>query len=122
MQSYIGMHNVHKLCRKQPKVSVLAIFLSFVHWIDFKLHISIILNDLDTWAVISPKLDHSKITQIPFWMIQNAKKGGFDHFLELVLLDRLDTAYYESTICFTTFVSVIRSKKSYALRAPPLQI
>ena len=41
-------------------------------------------------------------------MIQDAKKGFFDHFLELGLLDGLDIAYYESTICFTTFVSVTR--------------
>ena len=33
---------------------------------DFKLYISTVLNDLDKWAVISPMLDHSKITKMPF--------------------------------------------------------
>ena len=77
---------------------------------DFKLHILIILNDVDMWVVISSMLDHSEITKMPFWMIQNAKNGVFDHFLEFGLLDRLDIAYYESTICFTTLVSVTRSR------------
>ena len=61
------------------------------------------------WAVISPMLDHSKITKIPFWMIQSAKKGFFDHFLELGLLDRLDIAYYESTILWV--ISILMKKK-----------
>ena len=74
------------------------------------MHSMIMLNDLDKWDIISPMLDRSKTLKMPFWMIQNPKRG-FDHFLELGLLDRLDIAYYESTICFTTFVSVTRSKK-----------
>ena len=88
----------------------LVIFLSLVHRIDFKLHILIILNDHDTWTVISPMMDHSKIVKMPFWTIQNAKNGFFDHFLVLGLLDRLDIAYYESTICLTTLFSVTRSR------------
>ena len=75
----------------------LAIFLSLVHRINFKLHILIILNDLDKLAFISPILDHSKVTKISFWMIQGAKKVVFGHFLELRASDRLQTAYYDYT-------------------------
>ena len=76
------MHNVHKLCKKEPKMMFLAIFLSFVYWINFKLHISIVLIDLDKWAVISPTLDPSKLTKKPFRVIQRAKDKVFGHFLE----------------------------------------
>ena len=82
---------------KQPKMRFLAIFLSWVHRIDFKLHIMNILNDLDKWAVISPILDHSKITKMPFSMIQTAKNEVFGHFLELGVSDRLQIAYYDYT-------------------------
>ena len=82
---------------KGPKKWFLAIFLSYVHWIDFKLHILIIINDLDTWAVISPMLDHSKITKMPFWMIQRAKNEVFGHFLEFGASDRLQIAYSDYT-------------------------
>ena len=82
---------------KQPKMRFLAIFLSFVHRIDLKLHIFILLNDVDSWAVISLVLDHSKIWKMPFWMIQIAKNEVFDHFLELGALDRLQIAYYDYT-------------------------
>jgi len=60
----------------------LAIFLSFVHLIDLKWHIFILLNDVDSWDVISLVLDHSKITKMLFWMIQRAKNEVFDHFME----------------------------------------
>ena len=62
----------------------LAIFLGSVHRTDFKLHILTMLNDLDRWAVISPMLDHSKITKMPFWMIQNAKNVFLTIFRNLV--------------------------------------
>ena len=94
---------------KQPKMRFLAIFLSFVHRIDLKLHIFILLNDVDSWAVISLVLDHSKITKIPFWVIQRAKNDVFDHYLEFGLLVRLDIAYYETTTCLTTLI-VTRSR------------
>ena len=51
---------------KQPKMRFSAIFLSFIHQIDLKLHIFILLNDLCSWAVISPVLDHSKIINLLF--------------------------------------------------------
>ena len=73
---------MHKLCKKEPKMMFLAIFLSFVYWINFKLHISIVLIDLDKWAVISPALDPSKLTKKPFRVIQRAKDKVFGHFLE----------------------------------------
>ena len=75
----------------------LAIFLSFVHRIDLKLHIFILLNDVDSWAVISLVLDHSKITKMPFWMIQRAKNEVFGHFLELGASDPLQITYYDYT-------------------------
>ena len=75
----------------------LAIFLSFVHRIDLKLHILILLNDLDSWAVISPMLDHSKITKMSFWMIQRAKNEVYSHFLEFGASDRLAIAYFDFT-------------------------
>ena len=53
--------------------------------------------------------DHSKITNIHFWMIQKAKNEVFGHFLEFGLLDRLDIAYCDSTKCFPTFGNVTRS-------------
>ena len=54
MHDLLGKHNVYKLCKKEPKIRFLAILSNFGHWIDFKMQISIILNDLDKWAVISP--------------------------------------------------------------------
>ena len=53
--------------------------------------------------------DHSKITEMHFWMIQKAKKEVFCHFLEFGLLDRLDIAYCDRTKCFLTFGNVTRS-------------
>ena len=100
---------------KEPNKWFLAIFLSYVHRIDFKLHILITLNDLDMWAVMSPKLDHSKITKCLFGWSKMPKKGFFDHFLELGLLDRLDTAYYDIRQRY-------QIKKSYALKASPPDI
>ena len=82
---------------KEPKMSFLAILLRFVHRIDLKLHILILLNDLDKWSFISSMLDHWKITKIPFWMIQRAKNEVFGHFLELGASDRLQIAYYDCT-------------------------
>ena len=55
--------------------------------------------------------DHSKITEMHFWMIQRAKIEVFGHFLDFGLLDRLDTAYCDSTKCFPTFGKVTRSWK-----------
>ena len=80
-----------------------------MHRIDFKLHILIILNDADKWAVATAMLDHSKITKMPFWMIVRAKNEVFEHFLEFGQLDRLDIVYHERNICFTTLVSITRS-------------
>ena len=57
----------------------------------------IILNDLDKWALISLVSDHSKITKMPFWMIQIAKNEVFGHFLELGASDRLQIAYFDYT-------------------------
>ena len=53
--------------------------------------------------------DHSKITKIHFWMIQNAKKEVFGHFQEFGLLDRLDIAYCDRTQCFPAFGNINRS-------------
>ena len=53
--------------------------------------------------------DHSKNSEMHFWMIQRAPKEVFGHFREFGLLDRLDVAYCDSTKCFPTFGNVIRS-------------
>ena len=68
-----------------------------MHRIDFKLHILIVLNDLDKLALISLMSDHSKITKMPFWMIQIAKNEVLGHFLELGASDRLQIAYDDYT-------------------------
>ena len=57
----------------------------------------IMLNDPDKWVLISLVLDHSKITKIPFWMIQRAKNEVFGHFLELGASDPLQITYYDHT-------------------------
>ena len=57
----------------------------------------IILNDPDKWVLISLVLDHSKITEMPFWVIQTAKNEGFGHFLELSASDRLQIGYFGCT-------------------------
>ena len=93
----------------EPKMGFYTNFWSLVNQIDLIFDILIVLNDFDTWAVISPMLDHSKITKIPFWVIQRAKNDVFDHFLEFGLLVRLDIAYYETTTCLTTLI-VTRSR------------
>ena len=86
----------------------LAIFLSFVHRIDLKLHIFILLNDVDSWAVISLVLDHSKITKMPFWMIQRANHEVFGHFLEFRVSYRLGIIYSGSLNVFQRLAMVLR--------------
>ena len=51
----------------------------------------------------------SKVSKMHFWMIQNAKKEVFGHFLDLGLLDWLDIAYYDRTKCVSTFGNTTRS-------------
>ena len=68
-----------------------------MHRIDFKLHIMIVLNDLDKWALISPMLDHSKITKKPFWMIQRAKNEVLGNFYDFGTWDQLQIAYSDYT-------------------------
>ena len=83
----------------------MAIFMILVHRINFKLHILIILNNVDKWAVITPMQDHSKITKMSFWTIKRAKNWVFDHFREFVQLDRLDIVYIMKGIyAFNTFM------------------
>ena len=49
--------------------------------------------------------DHSKITNMYFWMIQLS----IGHFLKIGWSDQLDIAYCDSTKCFLTFYNVTRS-------------
>ena len=81
-------------------------FSGLVSWMDFILHILILLNCLNDLAIISLMLDHSKIRKMRFWMIQRAKKEVFGHFLEFGLLDQLDIAYCSSTKCFPIMSNV----------------
>ena len=46
-----------------------------------------------------------------FWMIQSAKKEVFGHYLEFGLLDWLDIAYNDITICFPPFGNTTRSRR-----------
>ena len=69
---------------KSQKWVFLAIFMILVHRINFKLHVLIILNNVDKWAVITPMQDHSKITKMSFWMIKRAKIGFLTIFGSLV--------------------------------------
>ena len=84
-----------------------------VHRINFKLHILIILNNVDKWAVITPTQDHSKITKMSFWMIKRAKNWVFDHFWEFGQLDLLDIVYYERNICFQHFSALLDQERSF---------
>ena len=54
-------------------------------------------------------LDHSKVTKMHFWMIQSAKKQVFGRFLDLGPFNPLDIAYFDRTICFSTFGNTTRS-------------
>ena len=88
----------------------LAIFLSFVPWIDLKMHTLVLLNDLDTWAVMSLMLDHSEITKMPFWDDPKSQKCfiftifwsllcWIDLILHiLILLNELDTLAVKSPL------------------------
>ena len=55
--------------------------------------------------------DHSKITNIHFWMIQKAKNEVFGNFLEFGLFDWLNIAYDDRTKCVITFNNANRSWK-----------
>ena len=89
----------------------LAIFSSLVRQINLILHILITLNGLNNLADIWLMLDHSKVTKMHFWMIQSAKKQVFGRFLDLGLLDRLDIAYFDRTVCFPTLGNTTRLRR-----------
>ena len=62
----------------------MAIFLSLMRQIDFKLHILIVLNDLDKWVVIPPMLDQSKFTKMHFLNDPKSQKWVLTVFWSLV--------------------------------------
>ena len=64
---------------------------------------------LSIWQHYQIMKDHSKITNIHFWMIQKAKNEVFGNFLEFGLFDWLDVAYCDSIKCLPTFGNVTRS-------------
>ena len=72
-------------------------FSGLVSWMDFILHILILLNCLNDLAIISLILDHSKVVEMHFWKIQSAKKEVFGGFLGFGLLDRVGIAYCVSS-------------------------
>ena len=82
---------------KEPKMSFLAIFLSLVHRIDLILHILMELFGVHHLGIISAMLDHSKISKMPFWMIQIAKNEVLGHFLEFAASEWLDIAHFDRT-------------------------
>ena len=77
--------------------SVGSISRVWSNWMDFILHILILLNCLNDLAIISLILDHSKVVEMHFWMIQSAKKEVFGGFLGFGLLDRVGIAYCVSS-------------------------
>ena len=60
-------------------------------------------NTNRSWRIIQKSLKSI------FWKIWSAKNEVFGHYLEFGLLDWLDVAYYDRTICFLTFGNTTRS-------------
>ena len=92
-------------------IQLVAVFLSLVDRINLILQILMILNDPNNFGHDIAYAGSFKNHKMHFWMIQRAKNEVFGHFLEFGLLDRLDTAYCDSTKCFPTFGKVTRSWK-----------
>ena len=88
---------VNILCADHFKFKFWVNFLGLVSRMDFILHILILLNCLNDLAIISLILDHSKVVEMHFWMIQSAKKEVFGGFLGFGLLDRVGIAYCVSS-------------------------
>ena len=65
--------------------------------------------ELNVFQHLATLPSHSKVSIMYFWMIQSAKDWVFGCFLDLGLLDRLDIAYFDRTICFPTFDNTTRS-------------
>ena len=63
----------------------LAIFLSVDHQLELYLHIVVELNAVHNLPIVQLMLDHSKIREMPFWMIQIAQNEVLGHFLEIGL-------------------------------------
>ena len=107
-----GTHFFNFFC-KRGKIFEWSIHLEvnisrLVSRMDFILHIQIVLDGAFSWATILLMLDHSKVPEMYFWMIQSAKKEIFVHFLDLSLLDWLDIAYNDRT----KWVSMLRNGNS----------
>ena len=84
----------------------LAIFLSLVCWFDLILHIVIVLNVFQLSAALPRHGGPFKNHKNQFLNDPKCEKGGF---LDLGLMDRLDIAYYDRTICFPTLGNTSRS-------------
>ena len=76
------------------------------------------LNDLDKWALIPPILDHSKITKMPFWMIQRAKNEVFGRFLKFGLLDWLSPILVQTISLSTLYSWLVLCNPSQVQRSP----
>ena len=118
------MHNVHKLCKKEPKMRFLATFLSLVHWFDSILYIMIKLNGLHDLAILSIVLDHSKIGKMSFWTIKIAKNEIFSQFRQFGSSDWLDIAYFDRTKWYARFgfrishAESFKNQKTFLLKDP----
>ena len=105
-----GTHFFNFFCKRgkifEWSIQFWDYFWSLVSWMDFILHILIILNVLNNLVTISHVLDHSITTKNHFWMIQIAKNEVFGHFLDFGPSNRLDIANFDRTKCSSTFGKV----------------
>ena len=77
MKDHSKITEMHFGWSKKPKNRFLAIFWSLVCWIDFILHIVMVLIFSIIWQRQLVMKDQSKVTKIHCWMIQGAIKTGF---------------------------------------------
>ena len=91
---------------QKAKKEFFAIFQSLVCQIDLILCIVTVLNVFQHQATLPGHEGSFKDHKNAFLNDPKSQKRGFGHFLEVVLLDRLDIAYCESTKCFPTLGNV----------------
>ena len=104
--AYAGSFKNQKNAFLNDPKRFLAIFLSLVCWIDLILHILIELNVFQQSATLPGHGGSFKSHKNALLSDPKCEKGGF---LDLGLMDRLDIAYYDRTICFPTLGNTSRS-------------
>ena len=84
MKDHSNLTKMHFWMIQRAKKEVLAIFGILVCWINFILHILILLNGLNNLAMILLMLDHSKITKMHFEWSKEPKMRFLAIFWSLV--------------------------------------